>query len=370
MTIQRFELFPLRLRFRRPFATSAGLLDRREVAVLRLTDAEGAVGLGEVTPYPHPATPTLDDLIAALERHARVVLEGACLGDAREPRSDLCADLLAGLSEALPAPALAAVDVALRDLVARRRGVPLANHLNSQARPEVEVNATIAEPDADAAAEMASDYVRAGFRTLKLKVGLGDDRRRLHAVRLAAGWQIRIRIDANGAWNADEAIESISELAQYGLELVEQPVAPDDLQGMHRVRESVSVPIVADEGVRTESDLDRHLEHAACDGVVIKLSEVGGILRASALADRADAAGLLCIVTGTLDGPLGLAAGLHFAAARPEIELACGLSTESTFERVYASGLPPVTDGSMRLGDSPGLGIELDESALHALSAT
>lgn len=360
MTIERVELFPLRLRFKRPFETAAGTVTTRDVAVLRLTDADGVVGLGEISPYPHPRYGGLADLVGAFELQARPRLDGCAI--------DATASVLGELGSRLPAPVFAAVDTALLDVQARQLGVPLAELFDRPARRAVDVNATIASASADDAADRARAFVEAGYRTLKLKVGMADDHRRVSAVRDAAGWQTRIRLDANGAWFSAEAVNNIGALMEFGLELIEQPVKPDDLAGMHRVRESVLVPVVADEGVRDAADLRRHVQNGACDGVAVKLSQVGGPSRAHVLVDQAEAAGLFCVVTSTLDGGVGLAAGLHFAAARPEIELACGLATQSALECDYAIGLPEVTDGRMPISESAGLGVKLDDDRLAELA--
>jgi L-alanine-DL-glutamate epimerase-like enolase superfamily enzyme len=218
-------------------------------------------------------------------------------------------------------------------------------------------------------ADLGKLAIDSGFQTVKLKVGFAsDDRWRVEALREAIGFETLMRLDANGAWYTGEAIDLISELSEFGLELIEQPVAPDDLAAMHRVRDASLVPIVADEGVRTVEDLDLHVANGACDGVAIKLAQVGGITGASVLAGNAARAGLLTFVTSTLDGPVGLAAGLHFAAARSDFSVANGLATGGLFEETYASGLPQVVDGKLELSDAPGLGIELDEDALNELA--
>lgn len=359
MTIERFELFPLRLPLVRPFESAAGVVTQRELAVLRLTDDEGHRGLGEVTPYPGSVPGGLGDAIAALDAEARPRLEGCEIDDT--------ATALDELGSRLPTIALAAVDTALLDLQARQIGVPLAQLFDRPARRVVRVNATIAVADAQEAAREAAACVAEGYKTIKLKVGTSDDESRVAAVREAIGWQVALRLDANGAWFSAEAADILSGLCAYGVEMVEQPVKPDDLVGMNRVRQSLLVPVVADEGVRDAIDLREHLRYAACDGVAVKISQVGGPSRAHVLVDRAEAAGLFCIVTSALDGGVGLAAGLHFACARREIELACGLATRSIFERDYAIGVPPVIDGEMALSEAPGLGVELNDEAISDL---
>lgn len=356
MRIEHVELFPLRLPLKRPFVTAAGSCDDRELAVLKLTDSEGHVGLGEITPYPTGGPSGLADFVRGFALEVLPRLDGCDLADTGK--------VMDHLAKTLPAQTYAAVDTALIDLQARGAGQRFAEFVSENVKPSVPVNATIADIDADDVADSGRTALLQGFTTLKLKVGLPEDDWRVASLRNAVGYETRIRLDANGAWYSREAVETVRTLASHGIELLEQPVSPGDLIGMSQVREAAILPVVADEGVRTLKDLEKHIEYGACDGVAIKLSQVGGPTRAGALADRALSANLFSIVTSTLDGPIGLAASLHFAASRPEIDLACGLSTGELFEATYASGLPEIYAGEMRLASSFGLGLTLDESAL------
>jgi L-alanine-DL-glutamate epimerase-like enolase superfamily enzyme len=358
MKIDRVELFALRLPLRSPFHAAGGATDFRDLGVLRLTDEDGRSGLGEITPYPDPAAPPLSDLIAAFEGGAREQLMDAEIFDHGLT-----------LDSKLPPAVESAIDTALLDLLARREEIRVAELISSSVQEQVAVNATITAHDPDEVAALAEHAVESGFSTIKLKVGFADeDKKRVEVLRDTIGFQTLIRLDANGGWYTGEAIENIQSFQEFGLELIEQPVAPDDLASMHRVRDASLVPIVADEGVRSVADLDLHVANGACDGVAIKLAQVGGITSASILAANAAKAGLLTFVTSTLDGPVGLAAGLHFAAARSDFTVANGLATGGLFEESYAFGLPDVVDGALELSDAPGLGIELDEDALLDLS--
>lgn len=360
MRIDRVELFAIRLPLRSPFHSADGTTNVRDLGVLRLTDEDGRIGLGEITPYPDPLAPPLTDLVAAFEAGAREQLTGAELFDHGLT-----------LENPLPAAVETAIDVALLDLLARREEIRVADLIGTSVQEEVAVNATITALMPEEVSELGAKALSVGFSTVKLKVGFSDhDVLRIEALRDAVGFETLIRLDANGAWFTGEAIERINEFQEFGIELVEQPVAPEDLASMHRVRDATLVPIVADEGVRTLDDLDLHIANGACDGVAIKLAQVGGITSASRLAASAAKAGLLTFVTSTLDGPVGLAAGLHFAAARSDFSLANGLATGGLFEESYAQGLPEVIDGALELTDAPGLGVELDEDALLDLAIT
>jgi o-succinylbenzoate synthase len=362
MRIERVELFPLRLPLKKPFVTAAGSVDVRELAVLKITDGDGHVGLGEITPYPTGGDSGLGEFIRGFALDVLPRLDGCDIKDTDKA--------LEHFKHSLPPQTVAAVDTALIDLKAHAKGVRFADMLSEHVNYAVKVNSTIADIDADDVAESGRRALAAGFKTVKLKVGLPEDDWRLGALRAAVGYETRIRLDANGAWYSGEAVEILRSLSSHGIELLEQPVSPGDLIGMHKVRDAAIVPIVADEGVRTIKDFENHVENGACDGVAIKLSQVGGPTLAAALADRVEAAGMFSFVTSTLDGPVGLAASLHFAASRSEIDLACGLATADIFQDTYAYGLPQVADGALEVGNGIGLGLTLDEAALIEYAAT
>ncbi len=170
----------------------------------------------------------------------------------------------------------------------------------------------------------ALEAMAEGFRCLKIKVGSGDDVARVSEVRNAVGPAVRIRVDANGLWDLDTAIDRLRGLAPYDLELAEQPVA--SLEDLARLRRLVDVPLAADEAVRDIDDVRRLVRLAAADVLVLKVQPLGGVSAALALVE---AAGLPVIVTSMMETSVGLAAGLALAASLPELPLACGLATAS-----------------------------------------
>ena len=297
---------------RRPFTTAQGTWSEREVALLRLTDGEH-FGVGEASPLPGFSAESFERARADLERLA-THLEGQ-----RAPaRLEAIEELLAGHD--LVASARFAAEVALLDLLARRQGRPLAALLGAEPRAHVPVNATIAQravPDCFARAMAAADQ---GFGCFKIKVGLGDpshDLERVRAVREAAGDAATIRIDANGAWSRDQALEALRRMRPFDIDLLEQPTparAPEDLAWLRR---HTPTRLAADEGIRSAEDLERLLELEAVDAVVLKPMALGGLLPARALARRAADAGVTTIYTSLLDAAVGRAAVLHLAAATP-----------------------------------------------------
>src|SRR5262249_28322615 len=129
------------------------------------------------------------------------------------------------------------------------------------------------------------------WRHIKVKVGREDDTERLAAIRRELPQHVEIRVDANACWSADEAVEKAKELATIGINVIEQPVAAHDLDGMRRVRESGAI-VIADEGVCGAADLERHISARACDVVNVRLAKCGGLLASAEICRLALAAGV------------------------------------------------------------------------------
>ena len=344
-----------RLPLRTAFSTAAGELTQREGLALRLATDVGVVGLGEASPHPTLGAATVREVQEALERMAPSLLgaEVACLE---------------GLGPELP-PALAcAIDVAACDALARARGVSVARLLSDDVRASVPVNATIAAKTEAEAASQAAAAREAGFGCVKLKVGMGqsieEERRRVAAVREALGPEIALRIDANGAWGVEEAVRAIRALEECGLELVEQPLRPGDLEAMRRVQQAVRTPIAADEDITDLEAARRVLELGAARVLVIKPMVVGGLRPARRIVEMATAAGASVVVTTSIDAGIGTAAALHLAATLPPGSLACGLATGTLLAADIIARPLLARGGRMELPHGPGLGIELDEGEL------
>jgi L-alanine-DL-glutamate epimerase-like enolase superfamily enzyme len=231
-----------------------------------------------------------------------------------------------------------------------RSGQPVWRLLGAVGAPAVEVNATIAADDLEAARRSAIHARRAGFRCVKLKVGRGDDFERVAAVREAAGPDMAIRIDANGAWTVEEAVAALRELEPIGIELCEEPAS--GMAAIERVCAETSTPIALDESASDPASLDRR----ACDAVCLKIARCGGINGLLDAATRARAAGYRVYLASMLDGPLGIAAALHAAAVvRPD--LPCGLATLSLFDG--REDPLPACHGQIAVPPGPGLGAGL-----------
>lgn len=191
-------------------------------------------------------------------------------------------------------------------------------------RDRIPVNTTVPAVDPQTAYDLVA---RSGCTTAKVKVGEGGqtaahDLARVEAVRDALGRSGRLRVDANGAWTVDEAVRRLRDLDRFDLEYAEQPVAT--LTEMADLRRRIDVRLAADESIRTAEDPLRVADLDAADVLVLKVQPLGGVRRALQIAEGA---GLPVVVSSAIETSIGLAAGVAFAAALPELPFACGLGT-------------------------------------------
>jgi O-succinylbenzoate synthase len=233
-------------------------------------------------------------------------------------------------------------------------------------RERIRVNATVPAVDASRVADVLGMYD--GCRTAKVKVAeagqlLADDIARVRAVRDALGPEGRIRIDANGGWNVDEAEHAIHALAEFDLEYVEQPCA--NVEELVELRERLhdwDIPVAADESVRKASDPLAVARAGAADMLVIKAQPLGGVRAALEIVCEA---GLPVVVSSALDTSVGLSMGAWLAAAIPNLDYDCGLGTASLLAADVTARPLRAAGGSIEVAR-----VELDDSLLaqHAAS--
>ncbi|MBX0287597.1 dipeptide epimerase [Haloarcula salinisoli] len=321
-----------------PFGISRGTSEVCECVVVELTH-EGTTGYGAVTPSAYfgetaeTVAETLPDLLAAVDDvgdpHAGQRIERLC--------HEVAPDQPAARS---------AVGIAVADWAARALGVPLYRQwgLDPARVPATSYTVGIAPPE-----EMASKAhraVNAGFDIVKLKLGTDDDRARFDAVRKAVP-DAELRVDANAAWDADEAVEKAAWLESGGVTMLEQPVAADDVAGLARVTDVTTMAVCADEACQTATDVPRLAD--ACNVVNVKLAKCGGPRAARRLVHTADAHRLATMLGCMVESSASLAAAVHLA---PLVD--------------YAD-----LDGALLLDSDPfdGVPIEGDRFDLHAVDA-
>ncbi len=321
-----------------PFAISRSVRTEKRVVLIEIDDGQH-VARGEASPDPF-----FGETAEAVE----AAIRGAVSLLPEDPL-DL-ATLRRRLEGRFPhgGAAACAIDIAAHDRAAQAAGKPLREFLGlSGEAPPTSFTIGLAEPEVMAArAEKAG---REGFGVLKVKLGHGDDVAILAAIR--ERFSGTIRVDPNAAWTAEEAPARITRIVPFGIEFVEQPVAPEDIDGLRRVRDRSEVPIVADEAAVRVADVDRLA--AACDGINVKLQKSGGVAEACAMTVRAHELGLKVMLgCRAAETSVAIAAAAHLAPAVEWADLDGNLLiVDDPFRAVT------VERGRFVYPDRPGLGV-------------
>lgn len=336
-----------------PFVTALRRTTTVDTVLVEIDDDAGHTGYGEA--------PQVWQVTGESLPGAQACIDGPLASPLRGRHAD---DLIGGIHAVRAAVhgnhgAKAAVDVALHDLAARRRGVPLAVLLGGSVR-DVPTDVTLSVADADAMSAAGRERRAQGFSVFKLKVGTDarSDVDRVRAAREALGADAVIRLDANQGWNPKEAVTAVRAMedAGLGVELVEQPVAAWDLASMAWVRDRVDTPVLADESIFGVRDLVQVIRHGAADLINVKLAKCGGLLAARTLFEVAHEHGLGVLVGSMMETHVGVGAAASLVAAHPAAAVndldAAWWAAESPFH-----GGISYADGLVRLPDAPGLGV-------------
>lgn len=236
----------------------------------------------------------------------------------------------------------------------------------------LETDYTVSVNEPEEMADDAEQYIKDGFRTLKVKVGkdsIDKDIERIRAIRSRIGDDAAIRLDANQGWSAKDAIRAIRRMEELNLpiELVEQPVKAGDIEGLKQVTDATHTIVMADESVFSPADAKRVLETRSADMINIKLMKSGGIHQACKINSMAESCGIPCMVGSMIETKLGITAAAHFAAGLNNV-------TKVDFDAPLMLTGDPIVGGVvynravMTMPDEPGLGIDEVRFQEHVLS--
>jgi L-alanine-DL-glutamate epimerase-like enolase superfamily enzyme len=255
--------------------------------------------------------------------------------------------------------AKAGIDCALHDLCARALALPLYDLLGGKVRAGVPVLRILAIKTPQEMAGEAGKLVDQGYRYFKIKVHgeVAADVARVKAIRARVGPLAHLTVDANQSYTPKDAIFAINQMAPFGIDLVEQPVARSDLKGLALVTRSVPVTIEADEAAGTVDEIMTLVGDRIVDAVSLKIPKLGGLRNALAAARICEAGNVKYRLGAHVGTRLVNAHAVHLAVALPRLDYACELGE---FSRMYDDPFAgiEVVDGMLAVPDRPGCGVE------------
>ena len=338
-----------------------------EYLIVTLETDEGLTGLGEATVDIGFFGQTLEQVRSAIEDYLGPQLVGHDPLD-REY-------LMWRIDFRDNSVAKAGIDLALHDLLGKVAGVPVSVLLGGRQQTRVPVAIEISGGPPDAMAQQCLAFMARGVRAFKPKIG-GDpdhDAERLQAIREAVGPDVSLRADANQGYTVKEAIRFCRRADREGvdLELLEQPVAAWDLQGMAYVRREVETLIEADESCFSVHDAMQVIRHDAADVLNIKIGKAGGLYNAKKIMALAEAAGLKCVLGTSYGLGIEIAAKAHLFASSQAVTDAVEFTEiglhETLLEAPWCQYLAlPLEDGCLPVPDGPGFGVTIDRAKVDA----
>ncbi len=355
MKITGFRLAKLCVPLVTPFKTALRTVTKIDDIILLIETDTGNIGYGEAPATAVITGDTHGSIIDALRVHIMPALMGMEVGNIDAMTTAIQSAIVHNTN------AKAAAEIAVYDLQAQAQNKPLYKLLGG-GKKRLSTDLTISVGSID---KMVSDSLLAlqqGYKTLKIKVGkdIEMDIKRIKAIFKQTNGKAKLILDANQGWSAKNTVNAIQKLENAGvkLDLVEQPVKADDIDGMDFVTKGVNTPVMADESAFNAAQVTELLQRGACDIINIKLMKTGGISNAIEIANIAKSYGAQCMIGCMLETSISVSAAAHFAVSRSDIITRIDLDGPAlgTFDPVEGGA---TFDGpDIILGDEPGLGIK------------
>jgi len=364
MYITQVDIHHIDLPLIEPFIISYTRYDSMPAVIVKIHTNEGIIGYGESVPDEHVTGESVHSVIAALKYNFIPSILG------QDPRNIQHMHKLMDEALVLNGAAKAAIDIACYDILGKSSGLPVYALLGGRKEAPLMIPRVLSILEPEVLEKQAKEAVQDGYTELKMKLSAdpNKDVLRVKAVREAVGDDVLIRVDVNQGWRTVQiAKQTMKQLEKYNVSWVEQPISQMGVSLFKKLSGYSNLPLMADESMVTEQNLRTLVEDGSVDYINIKLMKSGGIYPAHKLATQAELFGISCQIGSMVESSIASAAGFHVAAAKENI-----ISTEISGPVKFKKDTGNLTYSLpfVNLPDSPGLGIEVNEDHLQALTVS
>lgn len=241
------------------------------------------------------------------------------------------------------------IEQAILNLICKEKQTTLDKLLGIKLKNEIKVNAAIGLNSVEDTIKIADEFIRQGYKTLKVKCGRDDFNQEIECLRLLRenfGNEIKVRIDVNGGWNLNQAFHNLREIESVQLEYAEQPVS--SFNDMAALKSKSRIKIAADESVRSTADAEKIINANAADVLILKPMMIGGLLPTIEIIELAQKNKIDCVITSSFESAIGRTSAV-IAAAYTKCKMAHGLAINNFFEKDITEDLFPVISGKIKL---------------------
>lgn len=362
--IAQLDVFALTLPMKQSFAIAGGVVGSEVEGAphvyVKVTDEDGDYGWGEARPSPRWSYETQESVVTTIRHYLRPALLGLCITDVQELHRRMNREIASAGGQPL---AKAAVDIALHDLIGRKRGESIVELWMGAEKDACSVSLSylISTRDPEEAANKAEQAIRAGYSGMDVKIGVDPQRdiEILEAVRAVAPTQF-LRVDANQGYTLAQSLKMLRNLERLAVDVFEQPLPAKCLAETAALRRKSQVPIALDESIWTAKDLLQAIQLEACDTVVIKLTKMGGLGTARLCGEIAREAELGLLGGGLTESRLGLAASTQVFQY---LQMTDPVDLNGPFflaDDPVSVG-PQIINGQVQMAELPGIGCLIEE---------
>ncbi len=341
------SVFRRDFQLRNPSVVAYEAVDVAPNLIVRVELENGLIGWGNAAPDEHVTGENADGVETTLNEILKPFLIGR---DAA--RIELLWPQLCRLAPNQPT-AIAAVDIALYDLLGKAAGLPLCRLLGN-AKDEIETTVTLSIEELPTTLARAKDFQAQGFRALKIKCGLNvkEDIERIRRIRQTVGDQMRLTLDANQGYSVEQTMQALAAVNDCRIDFIEQPVAANNLEALREICRRSPIPVMADESVLSADDVLK----TPATLVNLKLMKTGGITGALKANAVAEARGIRAMIGCMDESRISMAAAAHFALAVNNVTYA-DLDGHIDIVDDFAEQGIWLEGGFVRTGEGAGLGL-------------